>query len=122
MFNSGGVQGIPCYCPNPSAGETIDTVDSSDSGALAIRPFNCEFNDGPSGDDGSPTQVSLGQVDFRYPGETCLLLLLDGHVQSEARWESYLNLKVGQIRAKIMAPLKTRAQLAIKDVDCDFAT
>ena len=86
---------ISAYLIDSSAGETIDTVDSSDSGALAIRPFNCEFNDGPSGDDGSPTQVSLGQVDFRYPGETCLLLLLDGHVQSEARWESIFELEGG---------------------------
>ncbi len=31
--------------------------------------------------------LTLCEVDFRYPGNTCLLLCLDGHLQTEAKWE-----------------------------------
>jgi hypothetical protein len=27
------------------------------------------------------------RVDFRYPGETCLMLMLDGHVEQQTRFE-----------------------------------
>lgn len=87
---------ISAYLIDSSAGETIDPVDSTDGGVLTIRPLNCELTDGGiDSDSGESTQVSLGQIDFRYPGETCLLLLLDGHVQAETKWESIFELEGG---------------------------
>lgn len=40
----------------------------------------------PIADPWKASDPLLGQVDFRYPGETCLFLCLDGHVQTEAKW------------------------------------
>lgn len=34
-----------------------------------------------------------GQVDFRYPGATCLMLFLDGHVGTEEGWDDFRDLK-----------------------------
>ena len=34
-----------------------------------------------------------GQVDFRYPGETALMLFMDGHIQTEGKWELFDDLK-----------------------------
>ena len=31
--------------------------------------------------------IDLCEVDFRYPGESCLVLCLDGHIQTEAKWD-----------------------------------
>jgi len=86
---------ISAYLVDSSAGETIDPVEVTDSGPLAIQPFNNEITDGPADAEGNPTQESKGQVDFRYTGDTCLLLMLDGHVQSESKWESMFELEGG---------------------------
>ena len=86
---------ISAYLVDSSAGETIDPVEVTDSGPLAIQPFNNEITDGPADAEGNPTHESKGQVDFRYTGDTCLLLMLDGHVQSESKWESMFELEGG---------------------------
>ncbi|MCH2143857.1 MAG: hypothetical protein MK082_01785 [Phycisphaerales bacterium] len=45
----------------------------------------------PAGGGGEePTE---GQVDFRYPGESCLMLFLDGHIQTEGQWDVFTDLK-----------------------------
>ncbi len=40
----------------------------------------------PIADPWKANDTTLCQVDFRYPGETCLFLCLDGHVQTEPKW------------------------------------
>ena len=49
---------------------------------------------------GTPNPVAPGQavidlceVDFRYPGDSCLFLCLDGHVQTEVRWDKIQDLQ-----------------------------
>lgn len=39
------------------------------------------------------SDAGLCEVDFRYPGETTLLLCMDGHVQTEAKWNTLLELQ-----------------------------
>ena len=55
--------------------ETIDPVETND-----IDPL-----------DGTDPQES--QVDFRYPGDSCAILLLDGHARNEQRWEDLTDLE-----------------------------
>ncbi len=98
---------ISAYLIDSCAGETIDPVDSTDSGPLAVRPLNCEFTDGSVDADTGSTKTSLGQVDFRYPGETCLILLLDGHTRTEARWASMFELEGGANNLKDDGTLNT---------------
>lgn len=43
--------------------------------------------------DGGPFE---GEVDFRYPGQTCLMLFMDGHVDTEETWDDFQDL--GQLR------------------------
>ncbi|MCE9619816.1 MAG: prepilin-type N-terminal cleavage/methylation domain-containing protein [Planctomycetes bacterium] len=65
------------YLVDSLAGETIDPVDDAGNG---VQPFEVL----------EPTRV---QVDFRYPGGTCLILLLDGHVQAESKWDTLLDIE-----------------------------
>ena len=39
------------------------------------------------------TDATQNQVAFRYPGDTCLMLLLDGHVQTETSWANFFELE-----------------------------
>ena len=55
-----------------------------------IEPTALAFG---SPDDIDPGMQSEGQVDFRYPGETTLMLFLDGHVGTEGRWEQFSDLR-----------------------------
>lgn len=34
-----------------------------------------------------------GQVDFRYPGNTCLMLFMDGHIGTENSWDDFTDLR-----------------------------
>jgi len=34
-----------------------------------------------------------GQVDFRYPGDTCLMLFMDGHIGTENTWDDFADLR-----------------------------
>ena len=43
--------------------------------------------------DMDPAGVFPGQVDFRYPGRTALMLFLDGHVGTETEWEQFDDLR-----------------------------
>lgn len=109
FFNFGDIvrPEISAYLIDSSAGETIDPVDSSDAGPLAIRPFHCEIIDGPvDAETGEKTHQSMEQVDFRYTGDTCLILLLDGHVQAESKWESMFELEGGANDRKDNGTLK----------------
>ena len=101
---------VSAYLVDSCAGETIDPVDSTDSGPLSVRPFNCESTTGAvDADTGSATKESLGQVDFRYPGDTCLILLLDGHTRTEAKWASMFELEGGANNLKDDGTLNTGA-------------
>jgi type II secretory pathway pseudopilin PulG len=46
----------------------------------------------PNGGFGSGGSIE-GQVDFRYAGETCLMLFLDGHVSTEEGWDDFTDLE-----------------------------
>jgi prepilin-type N-terminal cleavage/methylation domain-containing protein len=65
------------YLIDSTAAETIDPVNDE---AQSVTPFSTE----------DPT---LCQVAFRYPGDTCCILLLDGHVRSEQRWDELIDLE-----------------------------
>ena len=43
--------------------------------------------------DPDPALVFPGQVDFRYPGRTALMLFLDGHIGTETEWEQFDDLR-----------------------------
>ena len=43
--------------------------------------------------DEDPGLITPGQVDFRYPGRTTLMLYLDGHVGTETEWEQFSDLR-----------------------------
>jgi prepilin-type N-terminal cleavage/methylation domain-containing protein len=64
------------YLIDSIACETIDVVDD----ANGVDPL-----------DAKDQQES--QIDFRYPGETCAMLLLDGHTRTEQRWEDSTDLE-----------------------------
>ncbi|MFM1829895.1 MAG: hypothetical protein RLZZ558_235 [Planctomycetota bacterium] len=65
------------YLIDSIAGETIDPVDDH---ATDVAPFHAT----------EPDQVQVG---FRYPGDTCAMLMLDGHVRTEQRWDELLDLE-----------------------------
>ena len=65
------------YLIDSIACETIDPVD--DHGA-DMAPFDSE-------------DLSACQIDYRYPGETCAMLLLDGHTRTEQRWDEMSDLE-----------------------------
>ena len=46
-----------------------------------------------SPEDLDPGMQFDGQVDFRYPGQTTLMLYLDGHVGTEGQWEQFSDLR-----------------------------
>ena len=43
--------------------------------------------------DPDPGSIFPGQVDFRYPGRTTLMLFLDGHIGTETEWEQFDDLR-----------------------------
>lgn len=66
---------ISVYLIDSFVGETIDPVQTTDVGPL------------------NSTDATQNQVAFRYPGDTCLMLLLDGHVQTETSWANFFELE-----------------------------
>ena len=68
---------ISAYLIDSFLGETIDPVQTTQVG-----PFNA-------------TDATQNQIAFRYPGDTCLMLLLDGHVQTETSWANFFELEGG---------------------------
>jgi type II secretory pathway pseudopilin PulG len=71
-------------------GQTVYLVDSWYG--EVIEPTAVGFgNPEPSfGDGGESTE---GQVDFRYPGNACLMLFMDGHIDTEEQWDAFSDLK-----------------------------
>lgn len=88
------------YLVDSLACQTIDPVDGG-----AVEPF----------DTASADRL---QVAFRYPGETCALLMLDGHVRTETRWDELLDLEgfandrtaAGQLRSNANADRKDQGR------------
>jgi len=48
--------------------------------------------------------TNLCEIDFRYPGETCLFLCMDGHVQTEPKWEKIEDLQGGYFTSPASPP------------------
>ena len=67
---------------------TVYLVDSTHG--ETIEPSAIGFG---SPDDPDPGMQSDGQVDFRYPGDTTLMLFLDGHIGTEGQWEQFSDLR-----------------------------
>ena len=70
-------------------GQTVYLVDSWHG--EVIEPTAVGFGSPQPGPDGEG--VFEGQVDFRYPGNSCLMLFLDGHIGTEEQWEVFTDLK-----------------------------
>jgi type II secretory pathway pseudopilin PulG len=68
-------------------GKTVYLVDSYHGEVIAPTPEGFGSPADPSGN------AFEGQIDFRYPGETSLMLFMDGHVGTEGRWELFDDLK-----------------------------
>ena len=67
-----------------------------DGSAYLIDSLACQTIDPVDGATVSPfdtTSADRLQVAFRYPGDTCALLMLDGHVRTEQRWDELLDLE-----------------------------
>ncbi len=69
-------------------GNTVYLVDSTFG--ETIEPTSEAFG---SPQDEDPALIAEGQVDFRYPGRTTLMLFLDGHVGTETEWEQFSDLR-----------------------------
>jgi prepilin-type N-terminal cleavage/methylation domain-containing protein len=78
-FNFGQIVSpdVSVYLIDSRAAETIDPVDGT-----GLAPFTTP-----------ETGDNTGQVAFRYNGESCCLLLLDGQVRSEAKFGSLAELE-----------------------------
>ncbi len=70
------------YLVDSFAGETIEDEDAGE-GEAAVDPFNNE--------PGSATR----QVDFRY-NDVCIMMYLDGHVDSQSQWVDLDDLEEGR--------------------------
>lgn len=68
-------------------GKVVYLVDSNYGEVIPPTPEGFGSPDDPSGD------TYEGQIEFRYPGETCLMLFMDGHVDTEGRWEIFDDLR-----------------------------
>ena len=78
------------YLVDSVAGETIEDDEGID--IVGHRPF-----------DNSESNPNLGtlEVDFRYPGDVCLMLFLDGHIDPVGEWDDLEHLQDGmQIRVR----------------------
>lgn len=42
----------------------------------------------PTADPWRGNDITRCQVDFRYPGSTCIMLFVDGHVDTQAKWKT----------------------------------
>jgi prepilin-type N-terminal cleavage/methylation domain-containing protein len=90
------------YLVDSVACETIDPVDDH---ARQPQPFHT-------------TDQEQVQVAFRYPGDTCAMLMLDGHVRTEQRWDELLDLEgfandrsdTGQLRSGASADRKDQGR------------
>ena len=50
---------------------------------------------------GRAPDTATGEVDFRYTGDVCIMLFMDGHVTTEAKWTDLNELERGrQIRVR----------------------
>jgi len=66
---------VSAYLVDSLACQTIDPVVGT-----AVSPFDAE-------------DAGLNQVAFRYPGGTCAMLMLDGHVRTEQVWDELIDLE-----------------------------
>ena len=85
---------LPRYYPSSQIRNPSSAVYLVDSRAgEVINPIAAPWQ-------GTPTPVATGspiidlcEVDFRYPGDSCNFLCMDGHVQTEVRWDKIQDLQ-----------------------------
>jgi prepilin-type N-terminal cleavage/methylation domain-containing protein len=93
-YRSNGEIALPSrsmYLIDSFAGEVIGERNSDDGTCAAFNFVPTGTGGGPFGSGGSPT--ATGQVDFRYVGETCLILFMDGHAEPIGRFEKLKELE-----------------------------
>lgn len=84
---------LPRYYPSSQILYPANAVYLVDSRAgEVIKPLAAPWQGTPT--PGTPV-IDLCEVDFRYPGDSCLILCLDGHVQTEAQWDKIQDLQGG---------------------------
>ncbi len=66
------------------------------------------IEDDPAPFDNSSTQ----EVDFRYPGDVCLMLFLDGHAQTVAKFDD-----LDELQGSSSGPTKRSRQIRVRDLD-----
>jgi hypothetical protein len=76
---------LSMYLVDSVAGETIEDEEPP-------------FDNAPS-DPSSPTL----EVDFRYPGDTCLMLFLDGHIDPQGEWDDLIQLQAAPRSVRVQS-------------------
>ncbi len=86
------------YLVDSLIGETIDPIDP---------PFDSM---GP--DTNNDGRADCLEVDFRYPGDVCLMLFLDGHAQTVAKFDN-----LDELQGSSPGPTKRSRQIRVQNLD-----
>ena len=86
------------YLVDSLIGETIDPIDP---------PFDSM---GP--DTNNDGRADCLEVDFRYPGDVCLMLFLDGHAQTVAKFDN-----LDELQGSSSGPTKRSRQIRVQNLD-----
>lgn len=97
---------LPRYYPSSQIKFPSNAVYLVDSRAgEVINPLEDPWQGTPDPVAPGTTIIDLCEVDFRYPGDSCLFLCLDGHVQIETRWKNIAELQGGFFTSPAKPPL-----------------
>ena len=87
---------LPRYYPSSQILYPANAVYLVDSRAgEVIKPLAAPWQGTPTPVTSGSAVIDLCEVDFRYPGDSCLFLCLDGHVQIETRWDKIQDVQGG---------------------------
>ncbi len=96
---------LPRYYPSSQIRNPASAVYLVDSRAgEVINPLAVPWQGTPTPVAPGEAVIDLCEVDFRYPGDSCLFLCLDGHVQTEVRWNTIEELQGGFFTAPANPP------------------
>ena len=85
---------LPRYYPSSQIRNPSSAVYLVDSRAgEVINPLAVPWQGTPTPVTPGTPIIDLCEVDFRYPGDSCNFLCMDGHVQTEARWDKIQDLQ-----------------------------
>ena len=85
---------LPRYYPSSQIRNPSSAVYLVDSRAgEVINPLAVPWQGTPTPVTPGTPIIDLCEVDFRYPGESCNILCMDGHVQTEVRWDKIQDLQ-----------------------------